>query len=178
MTDYTDTDKYKILDGGAIYSKEEGRIVAHLPGEHKYSITKANAGAMVGRWHELRKAKSLRSQLQGHIDGVREYWQGKGIALELPNPDELTDEELISVHGSAERFIAKVFTTAFLKAAENPKNFRGLSEGYSKINEPTTRGPQAEVHHTHDVSDGVATALLEALREALQPQAIDGKVIE
>jgi hypothetical protein len=158
MTDYTDETKYKILDGGAVYGLEEGKIVAHLPGG-KYAITKDNSRQMLARKKQLVQLATLR-----------------GLARKVGvNVDEATLEEIAAGAGTAIENLAGHNYQTFM----NSSNLRGQGENLRALLALLgVEKEEAEVHHIHDVTDGTATALLEALREALQPQAIDGKVIE
>jgi hypothetical protein len=159
MTDYNDETRYKILDGGAVYGLEEGKIVAHLPGEHKYSITKSNSREMLQRKKDIAEASQLRALARA-----------AGL-----DPDTLDMEQLMQGAGSALEKLLQHFYATFLKSA----NLRGMAESYRQIAAPM-------VGEIHDIrvpppsqgTEEAAAHLLELLREALKPQAIDGKVTD
>jgi hypothetical protein len=83
--------------------------------------------------HAVRRGKKQIAKMRGKIAAVLEYAKENDLPLEIKDPSTLTDEELIQAEGDADFIISKLFTLAFMRAAKDSKNFRGLSEGYYKV---------------------------------------------
>lgn len=118
---YDDPERYRKLASGAILEKSTSRIVAN-PGGGKFAITRERSQL----FHSLRKAQGVKSALMGLVDAARE----KGI--ELPDPESMSDQELIAAGGDAVRLFSKHMALQFLKSA----NLRGMGEVYSKLTLP------------------------------------------
>ena len=157
--DYNDTSRYRILDGGAVYGLNEGRIVAHLPGG-KYLITPETARAMLARKKQIVQLATLR-----------------GLAREVGvNVDEATLEEIAGGAGTAIENMAGHNYRTFMKS----NNIRGQGENLRSILALLgVEKEEREVVHTHEIEFTKAAAeILREMREAIRPESIDGKVIE
>lgn len=114
IIEYSDEERYRVLEGGAIFDKEIGKIVAHLPGQHRFSITKANAGEMQKRGVAARKIRELRGL-------------ALGAGIELPPDADL--ETIVNAAESAwEALIAHTYQV-YMKS----NNVRGLGEILPKL---------------------------------------------
>jgi len=123
-------DEYTIESNGAVRRKSDGQIVTIFQELNPHAITPANSRAL----HALRKAQGTRSKLLGLIDAARQH----DPQLQLPDPDTLTDEELISAGGDAVRLLTKHTTLTYLKSG----NLRGMGETFTKLLEPFAEDPR------------------------------------
>jgi hypothetical protein len=138
-------ERYHFTKNGTLFDKEVhlakrgSGFIAAFASENPHAITPELSRTM----HQKRKAQSLVSRIKGRIDAVREEAAKEGI--EIPDPDTLTDDELILANGNAERLIYRLYMRAFINAAKDGKNFRGLSEGarfaLDPFDEPTQAAP-------------------------------------
>jgi hypothetical protein len=117
------------MTNGTLVDRERAKelkgsgIVTSFPALNPFAITPERSQEL----HKKRKAQSLVARIKGRIDAVRAEAAEQGI--EIPDPDTLTEEELITANGDAERLIYRLYMTAFINAAKDGKNFRGLAEG-------------------------------------------------
>jgi hypothetical protein len=105
-------DRYKILDSGAIYDREAGRIVG-MGGKSKYAITPANASEM--------SEKSNRKRKIGKVVG-----RILGAGLELPADADL--EKLTDLEADAVTIYTAHLGKVFLES-KNPR----IGESFSKL---------------------------------------------
>ena len=159
MTDYGDETKYKILDGGAVYGLQEGRIVAHLPGG-KYAITPENSRAMLERKRQI-----------GQIAQLRGLARAAGMDL-----DNATLEEIAKGAGDA----IENMTAHFYKVFMQSNNVRGLAEAFRGLTAPMIGEPEERktVLNLHEIElSKTAAELIRKLREAMS-EPIEGQVID
>jgi hypothetical protein len=157
--DYSDETRYRILDGGAVYGLQEGRIVAHLPGG-KYLITPENARSMLERKRQI-----------GQIAQLRGLARAAGMDL-----DNATLEEIAKGAGDAIENMTTHFYQVFMKSS----NVRGLAEAFRGLTAPMLgeQQDQKTVLNFHEIEIGKkAGELLAVLRNAI-PQAVDGRIID
>jgi hypothetical protein len=112
-----------LVDRELAKEKKGSGIVTSYPALNPYAITPERSQEL----HRKRKAQSLIARIKGRIDAVRAEAAEQGI--DIPDPDTLTEEELITANGNAERLIYRLYMMAFINAAKDGKNFRGLAEG-------------------------------------------------
>lgn len=136
--------------GGLVVDREKAKankghgIVTSFPEANPHAITPANSHSL----RALQKAYRLKSIARGRIDAARKFMEDKNLTVTIPDPDELTDEELIQANGDAERLYSYLYNLAFLKEADKIAtgkggNFRGLSEGYKSALETFSEDPKA-----------------------------------
>ena len=155
--DYNDASRYRILDGGAVYDLQEGRIVAHLGG--KYQITKETSRTMLERKRQIVQLATLR-----------------GLARKVGvNVDEATLEEIAQGAGTAIENMAGHNYETFMKS----NNIRGQGENLRAILAllGVEKGEERDVRHVHELDNQSLEKLLSFMREA-HSEAIDGKVID
>jgi hypothetical protein len=161
-------------------AKERGgaSIVASFNQDKLTPLTPARSQEL----HAARKAHKLLERTRGKIDAVREYMQENDLPVTIPDPDSLSMEDLIRAEGSADYLLSKLFTLAFMRAAKESKNFRGLSEGFYKVlDTPEEREQQAPPEGTINAPVEVVYKLLAMLEEHVKqepstPEWIEGKV--
>jgi hypothetical protein len=124
-------DEYTVESNGAVRSKANGQIVTIFQELNPHAITAANSRQL----HALRKAQGTRSKLLGLIDAARQH----DPKLELPDPDTLTDEEIIKAGGDAVRLLTKHTAITYLGSG----NLRGMGETFTKLLEPFAEDPRS-----------------------------------
>ena len=142
-------ERYRIERGGAVKDLTTNLWVDALEKENPHAITAANSQAM----HQQRRVIGARSKLKGLIDAAREHDKG----IELPDPDTLSDEEIISAGGDAVRLLTKHTALTYLKSG----NLRGMGEVFSKLIEPFGEDPRAR--EAVPPTPGVVTANVSTL---------------
>ena len=122
-------EKYRVTDAGLVYDLEEKKIVTQYPELNPNAITPSTSQHL----HTLRKAQGARSRLMGLIDA------GKVKGLDFPDPESMTDEEVIKAAGDVVRLITKHTALTYLES----KNLRGMGEIFGKLLEPFAEDPRA-----------------------------------
>jgi hypothetical protein len=69
------------------------------------------------------------------IDAARQH----DNSLDIPDPDSLSDDEIIAAGGDAVRLLTKHTALTYLKSG----NLRGMGEVFSKLLEPFAEDPRA-----------------------------------
>jgi hypothetical protein len=154
-----DPERYVIGENGSIFDRTVGRYVDMIASRNPHAITAANSREMLQRKKDIAEASQLRALARA-----------SGL-----DPDTLDMEQLMQGAGTALEKLLQHFYATFLKSA----NLRGMAESYRQIAAPM-------VGEIHDIrvpppsqgTDEAAAHLLELLREALKPQAIDGTVTD
>jgi hypothetical protein len=157
-----------LVDRQLAKEKKGSGIVTSFPALNPHAITPERSQEL----HRKRKAQSLISRIKGRIDAVREEAAKDGI--EIPDPDTLTEEELITANGDAERLIYRLYMQAFIKAAKDGKNFRGLAEGAKFALDPFD-GPTDKTPETAGKISGSPDTLMQlvSLIESERGAAVD-----
>jgi hypothetical protein len=154
-------ERYRVLNGGAVYDYDAGHIVAHLHhGDGPYQITTANARAMV----ERKKQKRINSHFRGMA-------RGAGIDIDENAPEE---ELLDHAANALELYVAHLGRT-FLKS----ENLRGMGESFTKLVLPFGEEPDQEESPLSQAR-GLIHELAELSKEinrTQERQQINGNVI-
>lgn len=163
-------DLYRVLNNGTVLdlakaAKGKGGIIAAFPEHNPHAITKENSRHL----HALRKAQGLRSRLLGMVDAAREH------GLSIPDPDSLSDEELIQAGGDAVRLMVQHTLNTYLKSG----NLRGMAEVFSKILEPfnADESEKARPVHIENLNVGMASLIADILKQR-QQEATDATILD
>src|SRR6266498_2051110 len=109
---YSDPERYKLLDSGAIYDLQAGRIVANIGG--KYTITPEMAKSIAQRKKEI---------------GIIAQMRGLALANGNELPEDADIETIVRAAGSAIEALTAHMGKTFLQS----KNVRGLGEAYKPL---------------------------------------------
>jgi hypothetical protein len=140
------------------------------------------------------KVRRARSLVRGRVRAARKALENLEkstpgeLHIEIPDPNTLTDEELLAAGGDAEELTSYLYhlgwyNNALLVATGKGGNARAMTEGYPKAFDSFDVEPGERVasHTTYIVNSDFSEALdktLELLREIHGPKAIKGKVID
>lgn len=113
--DYSDPNRFILLKGGAVYGREEGRIVAHTqPKDGKNQLTTDRAKELVARRKQI---------------GVLRQMRALARSVDIEVPDDIEPEQLEKLAGDG---LEEIFLH-MLKTFKDSKNLRGMAEAFAKI---------------------------------------------
>jgi len=152
-----DPERFELLDSGAIYDHQLGRIVDHV-GTGPYQITPERSK----EFHQMRRAAGLVAQM-------RALAKSKGI--------EISDDADMSQLVAAAATGYEALTLHLIETFKASKNLRGMGETYGKIgtafyDEKTSGEPSVPTNpHT------LVVLLMQYIHE-LKEHPIDGEILE
>ena len=150
-----------IYPNGAIKRADNGHWIK--PPNGGSITTSERARELQAKGQQMRRAQGIRSKLLGMVKGA-------GLDIDQNAPDE----ELIETAGSA----LEVFTAHMGKTFLKSNNIRGMGEVFPKLTDPFNP-PETTQEENKRVNDIEAlTELVKLLKEAIQPESIEGKVIK
>jgi hypothetical protein len=154
------SERYKVLDGGAIYDLEQHQIVDHLyHGGGKYQI---NSREMALSFREKARLVGLRAQLRGLARAVN------------LDPAEI-DDDLLLQSGSALEALTCHMAKTFLQS----KNLRGMSEGYGSLSAPMIGDRRQRPDETDQgPTVNIITLISQYIQNQNQQKPIEGHFLE
>jgi hypothetical protein len=141
-----DPERYKITAIGTVIDKQQGgQIITAFPELNPHAITPATSR----EFRNKQLARRRKAIARGNIKATAKFLAAnQDLQIEMPDPDNLTDDELVIASSSADELAAYLFRLAWLQNAQKVAggeggNPRAVTEGYSKVFEAFDEDPRS-----------------------------------